>query len=44
VAIDWALTAVFGTDPVQLKVEDERSALGSTGRRRPRVRDDEASG
>jgi NADH dehydrogenase len=44
VAIDWALTAVFGTDPVQLKVEDERSALGSTGRRRPPVRDDEASG
>jgi len=44
VAMDWALTAVFGTDPVQLKVEDERSALGSTGRRRPPVRDDEPSG
>jgi NADH:quinone reductase (non-electrogenic) len=40
VAIDWALTAIFGTDPVQLKVEDERSALGSSGRRRAALRDD----
>ena len=44
VAIDWALTALFGADPVQLKVEDVHSALGSTGRRRPPVRDDEHSG
>jgi NADH dehydrogenase len=39
VAIDWALTALFGADPVQLKVEDERSAMGSSGRRRPPERD-----
>ncbi len=43
VAIDWALTALFGADPVQLKVDDAHSALGSTGRRRPPVRDDDAS-
>lgn len=35
VAIDWLLTALFGADPVQLKVEDASSALGSSGRRRP---------
>src|SRR5574338_1107397 len=35
VGIDWLLTASFGTDPVQLKVEDVHSALGSSGRRRP---------
>jgi NADH:quinone reductase (non-electrogenic) len=35
VALDWLLTAVFGADPVQLKVEDVRSAMGSSGRRRP---------
>lgn len=35
VALDWLLTAAFGADPVQLKVEDARSAMGSTGRRRP---------
>jgi NADH dehydrogenase len=40
VAIDWLLTAIFGTDPVQLKVEDAHSAMGSSGRRRPPVRDD----
>jgi NADH:quinone reductase (non-electrogenic) len=40
VAIDWLLTAIFGSDAVQLKVEDATSALGSTGRRRPPVRDD----
>jgi NADH dehydrogenase len=39
VAIDWALTALFGADPVQLKVEDAHSALGSSGRRRPPIRD-----
>jgi NADH dehydrogenase len=40
VALDWLLTAIFGTDPVQLKVEDAHSALGSSGVRRPPVRDD----
>lgn len=35
VGIDWLLTAIFGTDPVQLKVEDSRSAMGSSGTRRP---------
>src|SRR5262245_49482952 len=29
VALDWLATAIFGTDPVQLKVEDEHSAMGS---------------
>ena len=43
VAIDWALTALFGTDPVQLKVEDASSAMGSSGRRHPPVRDHETS-
>jgi NADH:ubiquinone reductase (H+-translocating) len=38
VALEWTLTALFGTDPVQLKVEDDRSALSPSGRRRPRVR------
>ncbi|HEV8252356.1 MAG TPA: NAD(P)/FAD-dependent oxidoreductase [Candidatus Limnocylindria bacterium] len=35
VAFDWLLTALFGADPVQLKVEDVKSAMGSSGRRRP---------
>jgi len=35
IALDWLLTAAFGADPVQLKVEDVRSAMGSSGRRRP---------
>jgi len=35
VAIDWLLTAIFGTDPVQLKVEDRASPMGSSGIRRP---------
>jgi NADH dehydrogenase len=39
VAIDWALTALFGSDPVQLQVEDRHSAMGSSGRRRPPVHD-----
>jgi NADH dehydrogenase len=39
VAIDWVLTALFGADSVQLKVEDASSALGSTGRRRSPQRD-----
>lgn len=41
VALDWLLTAIFGADPVQLKVEDARSAMGSSGLRRPPVPDDE---
>lgn len=41
VGIDWLLTAIFGTDPVQLKVEDAHSALGSSGRRRPPQREHE---
>jgi hypothetical protein len=42
VALDWLLIALFGADPVQLKVEDVRSAMGSSGRRRPppRTEDD----
>ena len=39
VALDWLLTAIFGTDPVQLKVEDAHSALGSSGVRRPPTHD-----
>jgi NADH dehydrogenase len=44
VAIDWALTALFGADSVQLKVDDAHSALGSTGRRRPPLREDAPTG
>jgi NADH dehydrogenase len=40
VGIDWLLAALFGSDPVQLKVEDEHSAMGSSGRRRPPQHDD----
>jgi NADH dehydrogenase len=40
VGLEWLLTAIFGTDPVQLKVEDEHSAMGSSGQRRPPVHDD----
>jgi len=39
VALDWLLIALFGADPVQLKVEDVRSAMGSSGRRRPPLSD-----
>ena len=39
VALDWLLTAVFWSDPVQLKVEDEHSAMGSSGHRRPPMHD-----
>jgi NADH dehydrogenase len=35
VALDWILTAIFGADIVQLKVEDAHSAVGSSGQRRP---------
>jgi NADH dehydrogenase len=41
VALDWLLTTVFGTDPVQLKVEDAHSAMGSSGKRRPPQHDDD---
>jgi NADH:ubiquinone reductase (H+-translocating) len=41
VSLDWFLTALFGADPVQLKVEDAHSAMGSSGRRRPPVADDD---
>jgi NADH dehydrogenase len=41
VALDWLLIALFGADPVQLKVEDVRSAMGSSGRRRPRLSDED---
>lgn len=40
VGIDWLLTAFFGADAVQLKVEDEHSPMGSSGSRRPPVRED----
>ena len=40
VGLDWLLTAIFGTDPVQLKVEDVHSGMGSSGIRRPPVHDD----
>ena len=40
VGIDWLLIALFGSDPVQLKVEDEHSAMGSSGRRRPPLHDE----
>lgn len=40
VGIDWLLTAFFGADPVQLKVEDEESPVGSSGSRRPPMRGD----
>jgi NADH dehydrogenase len=39
VALDWLLTAIFGIDPVQLKVEDAHSPMGSSGVRRPPLRD-----
>jgi NADH dehydrogenase len=41
VGLDWLLTAAFGADPVQLKVEDARSAMGSSGRRRPPLTDED---
>jgi NADH:quinone reductase (non-electrogenic) len=40
VGIDWLLTALFGSDPVQLKVEDVHSAMGSSGKRRPPLHDE----
>jgi NADH dehydrogenase len=41
VGIDWLLTALFGTDPVQLKVDDRHSPMGSSGTRRPPQHDDD---
>ncbi|HSM37995.1 MAG TPA: NAD(P)/FAD-dependent oxidoreductase [Candidatus Limnocylindrales bacterium] len=41
VGIDWLLTAIFGADPVQLKVEDVHSPMGSSGSRRPPQREDD---
>lgn len=38
VGIDWLLTAIFGIDAVQLRVDDPSSAMGSSGTRRPRRR------
>jgi NADH dehydrogenase len=41
VALEWLLTAAFGADPVQLKVEDVKSAMGSSGTRRPPLTDED---
>ena len=38
VALDWLLTALFGTDPVQLKVDYDEVGMGPSGVRRPRGR------
>ena len=40
VALDWAVHAVFGSDPVQLKVDypGGRGGMGPSGTRRPRPR------
>lgn len=39
VALDWFLNALFGSDPVQLKVDyAESGGMGPSGRRRPRPR------
>jgi NADH:ubiquinone reductase (H+-translocating) len=39
VALDWFLTALFGSDPVQLKVDYEGvGGMGPSGRRRPAPR------
>jgi NADH dehydrogenase len=38
VALDWLLTALFGTDPVQLKVDYDAVGMGPSGVRRPRGR------
>ena len=36
VAFDWLLNVLFGSDPVQLKVEDDTATgMGPSGRRRP---------
>ena len=40
VGLDWFVHAIFGSDPVQLKVDypGERGGMGPSGRRRPRRR------
>ncbi len=38
VALDWLLAAIFGTDPVQLKVDYDMVGMGPSGVRRPRGR------
>ena len=40
VALDWFVHAIFGSDPVQLKVDypGERGGMGPSGTRRPRPR------
>jgi NADH dehydrogenase len=40
VALDWAVHAIFGSDPVQLKVDypSGRGGMGPSGTRRPRPR------
>ena len=40
VALDWVVHAIFGSDPVQLKVDypGERGGMGPSGTRRPRRR------
>jgi NADH dehydrogenase len=40
VGLDWFVHAIFGSDPVQLKVDypGQRGGLGPSGRRRPRPR------
>jgi len=40
VGLDWFVHAIFGSDPVQLKVDypGERGGMGPSGRRRPRPR------
>ena len=40
VGLDWFVNAIFGSDPVQLKVDypGERGGMGPSGRRRPRPR------
>ena len=40
VGLDWFLNALFGSDPVQLKVEYPRqpAGMGPSGTRRPRAR------
>ena len=39
VGLDWFLTALFGSDPVQLKVDYERAGgMGPSGKRRPTPR------
>jgi NADH dehydrogenase len=39
VGLDWVLTTLFGSDPVQLKVDYENaSGMGPSGKRRPKPR------